>query len=75
MARRAATTPLRRPGTAEEIATVAAFLLGNDSSYITGEVISVDGGATATNTVRPSGGAGAWDTRELDARDFGGDTV
>lgn len=75
MARRAATTPLRRPGTAEEIATVAAFLLGPDSSYITGEVISVDGGATATNTVRPSGGAGAWDTRELDARDFGGDIV
>ncbi|MFC5946854.1 SDR family NAD(P)-dependent oxidoreductase [Pseudonocardia lutea] len=68
MARRAATTPLRRAGTPEEIAGVVAFLLGPDSTYMTGETVSVDGGASAVNTVRPSGGAGAWDTSELDAR-------
>jgi NAD(P)-dependent dehydrogenase (short-subunit alcohol dehydrogenase family) len=61
MARRPTTTPLRRPGTPEEIAGVVAFLLGDDSSYLTGEVVSVDGGAAAVSTVRPSGGAGAWD--------------
>jgi hypothetical protein len=33
-----------------------------------GEVVSVDGGATATNTRRPSGGAGAWDPGVVDPR-------
>lgn len=68
MARRASTTPLRRAGTAEEIAAVAAFLLSGDAAYVTGQVVSADGGATAVNTVRPSGGAGAWDTGAHDAR-------
>jgi NAD(P)-dependent dehydrogenase (short-subunit alcohol dehydrogenase family) len=68
MAQRAMTTPLRRPGRPEEIASVVAFMLSDDSTYMTGEVISVDGGATVVNTVRPSGGAGAWDTATLDAR-------
>ncbi|WP_433507683.1 SDR family NAD(P)-dependent oxidoreductase [Pseudonocardia halophobica] len=68
MARRAATTPLRRPGTPEEIASVVAFLLGDGASYLTAEVVSVDGGAAAVSTVRPSGGAGAWDTGPVDAR-------
>lgn len=66
MVRRAATTPLRRAGTADEIAGVAAFLLSEDASYITGEVISADGGATCVSTVRPSGGAGAWDPLTVD---------
>lgn len=66
MTRRAATTPLRRAGTAEEIAGVAAFLLGPDSTYVTGQIVSADGGATVVNTVRPSGGAGAWDTDRVD---------
>jgi NAD(P)-dependent dehydrogenase (short-subunit alcohol dehydrogenase family) len=66
MVRRAATTPLRRAGTADEIAGVAAFLLSEDASYITGEVISADGGATCVSTVRPSGGAGAWDPLAVD---------
>ena len=40
--------PLRRPATADEIAGVAFFLAGKDASYITGQVITVDGGLTIT---------------------------
>ena len=36
--------PLGRMGKPEEIAELAAFLAGNGSDYITGEVIRVDGG-------------------------------
>src|SRR3954469_9349543 len=68
MARRAATTPLRRAGAPEEIASVVAFLLGDGAAYMTGEVVSVDGGAAAVSIVRPSGGAGAWDPRPGDVR-------
>jgi NAD(P)-dependent dehydrogenase (short-subunit alcohol dehydrogenase family) len=70
MLRRAATTPLRRAGTAPEIASVVAFLLSEESAYMTGEVVSVDGGAAIMSTVRPSGGAGAWDFASLDARTY-----
>jgi NAD(P)-dependent dehydrogenase (short-subunit alcohol dehydrogenase family) len=66
MAQRATTTPLRRPGTPDEIGSVVAFLLSDDAGYMTGEVVSVDGGATTTNSLRPSGGAGRWDPAELD---------
>jgi NAD(P)-dependent dehydrogenase (short-subunit alcohol dehydrogenase family) len=68
MVRRAATTPLRRPGTGDEIASVVAFLLGDGAAYMTGEVVSVDGGAAAVSIVRPSGGAGAWDPGPGDVR-------
>ncbi len=63
---RASTTPLRRAGTPEEIAGVVAYLLGPDSSYVTGQVLSADGGATIVSTVRPSGGAGKWDPLDVD---------
>src|SRR5438105_2722921 len=36
--------PLRRFGQPDEIASVVSFLAGPDSSYITGQVICVDGG-------------------------------
>jgi len=36
--------PLKRMGTADEVANVAVFLASELSSYITGEVIKVDGG-------------------------------
>ncbi len=38
--------PLRRMADPEEIAAVHAFLAGDDASYITGQVIWVDGGLT-----------------------------
>jgi NAD(P)-dependent dehydrogenase (short-subunit alcohol dehydrogenase family) len=66
MERRASTTPLRRAGRAEEIADVAAYLLSDHATYVTGQVLSADGGASIVNSVRPSGGAGAWDTDAVD---------
>ena len=39
--------PLGRVGEADEIATTAAFLLSDAASYITGEIIYVDGGWAA----------------------------
>lgn len=71
MVTRAATTPLRRAGTPDEIGAVAAFLLSDDAAYMTGEMVSADGGAAFVSTVRPSGGAGAWDTAAADRRIYG----
>jgi NAD(P)-dependent dehydrogenase (short-subunit alcohol dehydrogenase family) len=37
-------TPLPRPGEVEDVANLAIFLLSDAASYITGQVINVDGG-------------------------------
>ena len=39
--------PLRRSGTVDDIAAMVAFLASSESSYVTGQVIYVDGGITA----------------------------
>lgn len=36
--------PLKRMGTTQDVANVVKFLASDDSSYITGQVINVDGG-------------------------------
>src|SRR6266511_3170869 len=38
--------PLQRVGEAEEIASVAAFLLSDGAAHLTGQTIAVDGGTT-----------------------------
>jgi NAD(P)-dependent dehydrogenase (short-subunit alcohol dehydrogenase family) len=42
-----ARTPLRRAADPDEIAQAAAWLLSDRSSYVTGTVLRVDGGARA----------------------------
>ena len=36
--------PLKRPGSPEDVAAVAAFLASPDGAYMTGQVLSIDGG-------------------------------
>jgi 3-oxoacyl-[acyl-carrier protein] reductase len=38
--------PMARPGTPEEIASAALYLVSDDASYVTGTVLTVDGGWT-----------------------------
>ncbi len=42
--RSTAATPVGRPGRPEDIAAACAFLVGDDASYITGQIIGVNGG-------------------------------
>ncbi len=42
--------PLKRIGTAEDVAQLAAFLLSEKSSWMTGQVLGLDGGISSLNT-------------------------
>lgn len=46
-------TPLGRCGEPEEIASIAAFLAGDDASYLSGQTIYADGGRLALNYTVP----------------------
>lgn len=41
--------PLQRAGQPHEIAAVAAFLAGDDASFVTGQLYAVDGGVSSTH--------------------------
>ncbi|MGR3320425.1 MAG: SDR family oxidoreductase [Pseudooceanicola sp.] len=41
--------PMGRPAEPEEIADVIAFLSGHDARFVTGAVLPVDGGLSASN--------------------------
>lgn len=51
-----AANPLRRIAEADELASVVVFLASDESSFVNGATIMVDGGATADNTVGLMGG-------------------
>lgn len=49
MARRMAMTPLRRPGTPQEVAGAVAFLAAQAGAFVTGHNLVVDGGTVITD--------------------------
>lgn len=55
-ARMEAANPMRRIAQPEELASVVVFLASDESSFVNGATIMVDGGATADNTVGLMGG-------------------
>jgi len=62
----------RAQGSAGSVVLTASIAsLSEEAAYMTGEVVSVDGGSAIVSTVRSSGGAGAWDFGALDERTYG----
>ena len=50
-----ADTPMRRFGTADEVAAIVALLASDEATYMTGSEITVDGGILAGSVATPSG--------------------
>ena len=48
--------PMRRLGTPAEMANIVAFLASDEASYMTGSIVTADGGETA-HTGMPDGAA------------------
>lgn len=46
-------TPLGRFGTGEDVASVVAFLAGEDAAYVTGQTLYIDGGRAGLNYTMP----------------------
>ena len=46
-------TPLGRPGEPSEVASVAAFLASENASYVSGQIIYVDGARMPLNYTVP----------------------
>ena len=44
--------PLRRAGEPDDVANLALFLASDEASFITGQIIAVDGGASAESARR-----------------------
>lgn len=53
MAAMVADTPLKRFGTPEEVASLAVYLASDDSAYMTGTELTVDGGLLAGSAASP----------------------
>jgi NAD(P)-dependent dehydrogenase (short-subunit alcohol dehydrogenase family) len=53
MAALVADTPLRRFGTAEEVAAMAVYLASDESAYVTGSEFNIDGGLLAGSAASP----------------------
>ena len=53
MAALAADTPLRRFGTPEEVAAAIAYLASDESGYVTGAELTLDGGLLAGSAAAP----------------------
>ncbi|OAB62869.1 short-chain dehydrogenase [Leptolyngbya valderiana BDU 20041] len=49
----AAEVPLRRMGSPEDVASLAVYLLSDESAYVTGAEFAVDGGLTAGTAAQP----------------------